>query len=339
MDSIFFHLQPIFERFPEPVVFLREDRVVYANEAGSEILFDESFSDELLCAVAEHPGDLLEVADKRHSYEVTVSPYEGGSLVVLRPHGHSTQQTHPFSDAVYRMRESLSNLTAVQWQLRRKIRKTVNDPNVERDFAGQNKFIYQMLRLVRQAELTEELNDKTFPKEEGFDLGLLCAGLTDELMWLADMAGVQVSYQTKVGSLPFQGSKSLLTQMLLSIASNGIRAAGKGGKVEMRLQVNGNRCVFTVRDNGAGIPPDRMATLFSGELPEGIPRPGEGAGLGLYNARRIAVLHGGVVVAQSGAEGGTSMVVSLPIVTPDNVPARNNPGYDNLGATPRCSSN
>ena len=80
-----------------------------------------------------------------------------------------------------------------------------------------------------------------------------------------------------------------------------------------------------------GIPGDRMATLFSGEPSSGVPRPGEGAGLGLYNARRIAILHGGVVIAQSGQDGGTSLAVSLPIVTPASVPARNNPGYDNLG--------
>ena len=44
-----------------------------------------------------------------------------------------------------------------------------------------------------------------------------------------------------------------------------------------------------------------------------------------------AALHGGVLVAQSGQDGGTCLVASLPIVVPTSVPARNNPGYDNLG--------
>ena len=38
-----------------------------------------------------------------------------------------------------------------------------------------------------------------------------------------------------------------------------------------------------------------------------------------------------MLVAQSGQDGGASLVVSLPIVPPASVPARNNPGYDNLG--------
>ena len=36
-------------------------------------------------------------------------------------------------------------------------------------------------------------------------------------------------------------------------------------------------------------------------------------------------------MAQSGQDGGTCLVASLPIVVPTSVPARNNPGYDNLG--------
>lgn len=331
MDSFYFRLEPIFGTFPEPVIFLLESQMVYLNEAGSALLQDEGFSVELLLAVAEHPGDSIELADKVNSYRVTVSPYEGGSLVVLRPQEHQEEKKHPFSDAVYRMRENLSNLTAVQWRLRRQLRKKKIDVDIKQDLASQSKFIYQMLRLVRQTELTEDLNQKTFPREEGFDLALVCSGLANEMTWLADMAGVRFSYRANVGSLPFQGSKSLITQMLLSLTSNGVRAAGNGGVVEMRLHTEGNRCVITVKDTGMGIPGDRMATLFSGEPSRGVPRPGEGAGLGLYNARRIAILHGGVVIAQSGQDGGTSLAVSLPIVTPASVPARNNPGYDNLG--------
>jgi len=99
----------------------------------------------------------------------------------------------------------------------------------------------------------------------------------------------------------------------------------------MNFHVENGRVTVALRDSGAGIPEDRMGTLFTGEAAEEIPRPGEGAGLGLYNAQRIAKLHGGMIIAQSGQEGGSCLVVSLPVVTPPNVPARNNPGYDNLG--------
>ncbi|MDY3014727.1 MAG: HAMP domain-containing sensor histidine kinase [Evtepia sp.] len=331
MDPITSRLDPQFGSFPEPVIFLSGGHPVYSNEPGSLLLQGDTCPAELLAALAEHPGGAMEIALGQEIYRVTVSPMEGGDLLVLRPMPQPQEQKHPFSNAVFRMRECLSNFTAVQWRMKRVLDQRHLMGDFEQDMAHQSRLIYQMLRLTKQAELTQELNDKTFPREEGFDLAQVCQGMAEEASWLADLAGVRFSYASNVDHLPFQGSKSLLTQMLLALVSNSIRAAGKEGEAEMKLHAENGRCVISLRDSGVGIPEDRMATLFSGDAPEEIPRPGEGAGLGLYNAQRIAALHGGVLVAQSGQDGGACLVVSLPIVVPGSVPARNNPGYDNLG--------
>lgn len=331
MDPMTSHLDQTFGSFPEPVLLLDGDQVIYANEPGQALLQEEAFPAELLAALAEHPGSAMETALGEAFYRVTVSPYDVGMLAVLRPLPPAEEKRHPFSNAVYRMRECLSNFTAVQFRMKRVLQEHHLLGGLEQDLANQSRLIYQMLRLTRQAELTQELNDKAFPREEGFDLAMVCQGMADEATWLADLAGVRFTYTSNVEHLPFQGSKSLLTQMLLALVSNGVRAAGKDGAVEMKLHAENGRCVISLRDTGVGIPEDRMATLFSGDAPEELPRPGEGAGLGLYNAQRIAALHGGVLVAQSGQDGGTCLVASLPIVVPTSVPARNNPGYDNLG--------
>ena len=329
MDPITSRLEPIFGSFPEAVIYLSGGRAAYSNEPGSLLL--QSCPADLLFAMAEHPGGSMEIALGQDLYRVTVSPFDGGELLVLRPLPQGEEQKHPFSHSVYRMRECLSNFNAVQFRMKRVLGEKKMAAEFEQDFANQSRLIYQMLRLTRQAELTQELNDKVFPREEGFDLAMVCQGMAEEAGWLADLAGVRFSYSSNVENLGFQGSKSLLTQMLLALVSNSIRAAGKDGVSEMRFHAENGRVIISLRDSGMGIPEDRMATLFSGDAPEEIPRPGEGAGLGLYNAQRIAALHGGVLIAQSGQEGGTSLVVSLPIVTPASVPARNNPGYDNLG--------
>lgn len=331
MDLLTSRLDVQFGSFPEPVILLDAGQILYSNEPGQQLLESEAFPRDLLAALAEHPGSTLEIALGSATYRVTVSPLEEGELLVLRPLPQGEEKKHPFSNAVYRMRECLSNFTAVQWKLKRVLEENHLLGTFDQDLAHQSRLIFQMLRLTRQAELTQELNDKTFPREEGFDLAMVCQGMADEATWLADLAGVRLAYSSNVEHLPFQGSKSLLTQMLLALVSNGIRAAGKDGEVEMKLHAEGGRCVISVRDSGVGISEERMATLFSGDAPEEIPRPGEGAGLGLYNAQRIVALHGGVLIAQSGQDGGACLVASLPIVVPTSVPARNNPGYDNLG--------
>ena len=331
MDLNTTRLEARFGSFPEPVLYLSDSRVLYANEPGDLLRQREDFPLELLFALAEHPGGAMEFALGDDLFRVTVSPFDDGDLLVLRPLAAPAEKTHPFSNAVFRMRECLSNLMAVQDRMRQGLAARNLSEDFLREQADENRLSYQLLRLARQAELTQELDDRSFPREEGFDLAMVCQGMADEAAMLADLAGVRFTYTANVDHLPFKASKSLLTQMLLALISNGIRAAGREGSVEMKLRAEAGRVVISLKDSGVGFPEDRMATLFTGRAPEDIPRPGEGAGLGLYNARRIAALHGGVVVAQSGQDGGASLVVSLPIVTPDSVPARNNPGYDNLG--------
>ena len=331
MELFSSRLEPLFGTFPEAVFYLFSGQLVWHNETGDILLGEDDFPAELLFALAEHPGESVEVALGQHAYRVTASPMDGGDLLILRPLPDAEAQKHPFSHAVYRMRECLSNFTAVQWKMKRMMEYRQISEEFQQDMANQTRLVYQMLRLTRQAELTQELNDKTFPREEGFDLAMVCEGMAQEAAWLADLAGVRFTYTSNVQNLGFQASKSLLTQMLLALVSNSIRAAGKEGFVQMKFHAENGRVIISLKDSGAGIPEDRMGNLFSGESSDELPRPGEGAGLGLYNAQRIAALHGGVLIAQSGQDGGTSLVVSLPIVTPASVPARNNPGYDNLG--------
>ena len=327
MDPITTRLEARFGSFPEPTLYLSGGRVLYANEPGEQLCRREDLSPELLLALAEHPGGAMEIALGGDLFRVTVSPFDDGDLLVLRPLDAPVEETHPFSNAVYRMRDCLSGLFNVQERLWSRLQQE----DYLQEMSSLNRLTYQLLRLTRQAELTQELDDRSFPREEGFDLAMVCQGMADETAMLADLAGVRFTYSSNVDHLPFQASKSLLTQMILALVSNAVRAAGREGSVEMKLRYEGSRVVISLKDSGTGFPEDRMSTLFSGRAPEDIPRPGEGAGLGLYNARRIALLHGGTMVAQSGQDGGAALVVSLPVVTPDSVPARNHPGYDNLG--------
>jgi signal transduction histidine kinase len=330
MDPITAHLEPRFGSFPEPVIILSQGEVIYRNEEGQRLLKNPKCPLDLLAALSEHPGGVMEISLGDEIYRVTVSPLDEGDLLVFRPIPVGEEKKHPFSNAVFRMRECLSMMNASHLRLHTLL-KDQDIPDLEYTLAYQRQSIIQMLRLTRQAELTQELNNKVFPREEGFDLAAVCQGMAEEASWLADLCGVTFTYESNVTMLPYKGSKSLLTQMLLALVSNGVRAAGRGGKAELRFHAEAGRVVISMRDSGVGIPEDRLANLFNGDAVDEVPRPGEGAGLGLYNARRIATLHGGVLVAQSGQDGGTSLVISMPIHTPSSVPLRNHPGYDNQG--------
>lgn len=180
MDTITSRLSDLFSTFPEAVILLDEGEAVYANEAGKALLQDAQFPADLLFALAEHPGDSIDVATALATYRVSVSALEGGVLLVLRPLPSKEERDHPFSNATYRLRESISNLTTTHTQIKRGLEERFLDDAFQRELSNQSRFTYQLLRIVRQAELTQDLNYKTFPKEEAFDLALVCSGMADE---------------------------------------------------------------------------------------------------------------------------------------------------------------
>ncbi len=178
-----------FGSFPEPVLFLSAGQILYSNEPGQQLLERETFPKDLLAALAEHPGRAMEIALGPETYRVTVSPFEDGRCWSCVPLPQAQEKKHPFSNAVYRMRECLSNFTAVQWKMKRVLEEHHLMGDFDQDLANQSRLIFQMLRLTRQAELTQDLNDKAF-----------------RIWWGA------VHLRSNVEHL-FQGSKSLLTQM------------------------------------------------------------------------------------------------------------------------------
>ena len=187
MDFLTDRLSEQYGSFPEAVIFLYAGQILYSNEAGQALLKKEDFPQDLLPALAEHPGG-MEIALGKTFYFVTVSQLQEGDLLVLRDLDPPPEKKHPFSNAVYRMRECLSNLSATQWKMQQVLEDNGLLDGLEQDLANQNRLVFQMLRLTRQAELTQELNYKSFPREEGFDLAMVCQGMADEATWLADLA-------------------------------------------------------------------------------------------------------------------------------------------------------
>ena len=75
--------------------------------------------------------------------------------------------------------------------------------------------------------------------------------------------------------------------------------------------------MIRVLDDGPGIPPDRLTSIFQPhvrlrtERPEGEPK---GTGLGLYIAKGIVEAHQGRIWAESpGPNLGTTFTVTLPL--------------------------
>jgi two-component system sensor histidine kinase HydH len=100
-----------------------------------------------------------------------------------------------------------------------------------------------------------------------------------------------------------------LTQALLNLVINAIQAVERKGRVEVTANVADGRVSVTVSDNGPGIPPEKLASIFDPYFTTKT----EGSGLGLWIAQQIVTAHGGSLEARNGASGGAVVTMQLPL--------------------------
>lgn len=113
-----------------------------------------------------------------------------------------------------------------------------------------------------------------------------------------------------------RGDRELLITMLNNLIRNAIRFSSPTQTVAVDVARDDSSVLIAVLDEGPGIPPDRLATIFDrfAQAPE-EQRRGRGHGLGLAIAQGIAELHGGEIEAANRDEGGCSFTVELPVRT------------------------
>lgn len=109
-----------------------------------------------------------------------------------------------------------------------------------------------------------------------------------------------------------------LEQALGNLIDNALRHGGRS--IEVVAQDAGDHVELHVRDDGAGFPPELLASAFERFTRADAARSRGGAGLGLAIVRAIAEAHGGRAHAGNGAQGGADVWLELPALRPVAAP-------------------
>jgi signal transduction histidine kinase len=125
--------------------------------------------------------------------------------------------------------------------------------------------------------------------------------------------GIQVQIQLHSEALIFTGDKSQLQQVLLNLITNAIEAfpATFEGlkKITIQTNIESNRIVMSVADNGVGISPEIEAVVF--ELLR--TNKESGMGIGLWLSKTIIDSHQGNISFTTHVNQGTRFVMTLPL--------------------------
>lgn len=135
-------------------------------------------------------------------------------------------------------------------------------------------------------------------------------------------AGVRVD-TVGVGAGRVLGNDRLLARVVRNLVDNAVRHADSVVVLRVatvstgavgRGQEAGDRVLFTVADDGAGVPPEDRERIFDRftRLDEGRARDAGGSGLGLAIVREVVEAHGGTVTVGENTGQGAVFTVSLP---------------------------
>ena len=127
---------------------------------------------------------------------------------------------------------------------------------------------------------------------------------------------VTVDVDPSVGTV--LGERARLEQVVCNLLSNALKFTPPDGRVDVRLEREGEMARIVVADTGRGIPAQMLGRLFDEFWQAGRAESDSAAGLGLGLAivRQLVAMHGGTVHAESeGAGRGATFVVELPLLS------------------------
>jgi signal transduction histidine kinase/CheY-like chemotaxis protein len=107
-----------------------------------------------------------------------------------------------------------------------------------------------------------------------------------------------------------------LAQVFTNLLNNASKFTNPGGNVWVTLSAEGDAASISIRDDGIGIPEEKLDSIFDmfSQLDRPVGEPREGLGIGLTLTRQLVQLHGGTIVAKSDRQQpGSEFVVTLPV--------------------------
>jgi signal transduction histidine kinase len=190
------------------------------------------------------------------------------------------------------------------------------DPNMAKRAHGiMRRQLTQMVRLVDDLlDVSRITSGKLVIRKQPVELSQIVQNAVDTARPLIDERGQKLSVQLPHEPIHLAADAVRLSQVFSNLLNNAARYSDPGTTITLRAAVDDDGVRVSVADEGVGIPPESLASIFEMFTQGDSSRRGQtGLGVGLALARRLVELHGGTIVAASRGSGkGSEFTVILP---------------------------
>jgi signal transduction histidine kinase len=134
-------------------------------------------------------------------------------------------------------------------------------------------------------------------------------GVQDRLV----SAGLALDVSAPAGIGSFIADKLRVRQILFNLLANAVSFSPAGATVTLSVQRNTDAVIFSVTDQGPGIPAQVLEKVFDWFETHSLGSQHRGPGIGLSLVRSFVELHGGTVTIASEVGQGTTVICTFPL--------------------------
>lgn len=176
-------------------------------------------------------------------------------------------------------------------------------------------------RLVKLVNDILDLERISSGKHDLHLTGIKAEALLSRAVEMEDTSHTAISFSAD--DIWVHADSDLMVQVLRNLLSNAIKFSPLEGKITLNAcRLDDREAIFEVRDEGRGIPEDKLEHIFERfqQADASDSRDLGGTGLGLAICRSIVDQHGGRIWATSSPGNGTTFYFTLPIESRTNLP-------------------
>jgi signal transduction histidine kinase len=209
-------------------------------------------------------------------------------------------------------------LSAIKWEtelLLSKFKKGLNKKQLK-NVENIDMLSVRMIRLVNDLLDVARIEQKRLIlRKEPVDLGKIAGEIIAETEQMTKSRNIEVVFSCGKNNPKVIGDEARLKMVVENLLNNSVKYTTNRGKIEIKIGKKDNSLVFSIKDNGVGIPEEQQGRIFDKFFRSDniVKYQTEGTGLGLYISKNIIEHLGGKIWFQSVENLGSIFSFSLPI--------------------------
>ncbi len=197
--------------------------------------------------------------------------------------------------------------------------KTAEPDNFKRTLEISKRNCHRLMRIINNLlDITKISSGHMELKPRNIDLKEKLSEVIESVKDYAANKDITLNFLSDTRCHETALDEDMFDRIMLNLLSNAIKYTPSQGVISVILQDGHSpgKIVISVKDNGIGIPADKLHTIFErfAQVDDTMTRRFEGCGLGLSLVKSLVELHGGRIWVESKPGIGSRFSVEFPVI-------------------------